>query len=123
MDRVGLEFLKNFWCWSDLRFSIFLRTWSGASPCNTACIPEKVMSSCGWIYAMHHMVSTVNVQKTMPQQVSVVPTTRVTVHKILSLVFNAANSTNKIIQNCQNITDIIFVSNSIFFDFESFQQF
>ena len=75
--------------------------------------------------SMHHMVSTVNVQKTMPQQVSVVSTTRVTVHKILSLVFNAANSTNKIIQNCQNIifTDVIFVSNSIFFDFESFQQF
>ena len=53
---------------------------------------------------MHHMVSTVNVQKTMPQQVSVVSTTRVTVHKILSLVFNVANSTNKIIQS---ITDII----------------
>ena len=51
--------------------------------------------------SMHHMVSTVNVQKTMPQQVSVVSTTRVTVHKILSLVFNAANSTNKILQNCQ----------------------
>ena len=47
--------------------------------------------------SMHHMVSTVNVQKTMPQQVSVVSTTKVTVHKILSLVFNAANSPNKLI--------------------------
>ena len=47
--------------------------------------------------SMHHMVSTVNVQKTMPQQVSVVSTTKVTVHKILSLVFNAANSINKTI--------------------------
>ena len=46
--------------------------------------------------SMHHMVSTVNVQKTMPQQVSVVSTTKVTVHKILSLVSNAANSINKI---------------------------
>ena len=43
------------------------------------------------------MVSTVNVQKTMPQQVSVVSTTKVTVHKILSLVSNAANSPNKLI--------------------------
>ena len=47
--------------------------------------------------SMHHMVSTVNVQKTMPQQVSVVSTTKVTVHKILSLVSNAANSPNKVI--------------------------
>ena len=44
-----------------------------------------------------HMVLTVNVQKTMPQQVSVVSTIKVIVHKILSLVFNAANSPNKII--------------------------
>ena len=47
MDRVGPEFIKIFWCWSDLRFVIFLRAWSGASPR----IPEKIMSTCGWLYA------------------------------------------------------------------------